>query len=135
MTDIRKFAVEETGVIHLRDGADELMYADEAKKKPITITVYGPGSKQFAAAQARQSNRAMELIRKKRNVNRSADDVKADDAEFLASCTKEFGNISYDKLEGEALFKAVYSDPTLGFITDQVNKYLGDWANFTKSAS
>lgn len=135
MTDIRKFAVEETGVIHLRDGADELMYADEDQKKPITITVYGPGSKQFAAAQARQNNRTMELIRKKRNVSRSAADIKADDAEFLASCTKEFGNISYDKLEGEALFKAVYSDPTLGFITDQVNKYLGDWANFTKSAS
>ncbi len=135
MSDIRKFAVEETATIHLRDGADELMYADEAQKKPIRIVVYGPGSKTFAKVQAAQSNRIMERMKRKGKNDQSAADKADETAGFLAGCTKSFENIEYDKLEGEALHKAVYADTSLGFIADQVNKYLGDWANFTKPAT
>lgn len=133
--DIKKFAVEETGVLHLRSADDELMYADEKETKPIEIVVYGPGSKQFAKAQAAQSNKLMELMRKKGKTQRSPQEAAEDQAEFLAACTKEFRNIEYEGLEGHALFKAVYADLSLGFIADQVNKYLGDWANFTQPAS
>jgi len=135
MTDIRKFAVEETGTIHLRDGDDELMYADEAKQKPIRIVVYGPGSKTFAKAQAAQSNRLMDRLKRKGKTEKSAAEQAEETADFLAACTKSFENIEYDKLDGEALFKAVYADASIGFIADQVNKHLGDWANFTKSAN
>ena len=140
MTDIRKFAVEETGVIHLRDGDDELMYADDAqgkpdKSKPMQIVVFGPGSKTFARAQAAQNNKVMERLKRKGKTEQTAAERAAETAEFLAACTKSFENIEYDKLEGEALFKAVYADSSIGFIADQVNKHLGDWANFTKGAN
>lgn len=135
MSDIRKFAVEETGVIHLRDGADELMYADDAKKKPMRVTVYSPGSKTFAAAHSRQSNRVMDRLKRKGKTHQSAAEQAEEQAAFLAECTKSFENIEYDKLEGDALFRAVYSDTSIGFVSDQINKYLGDWANFTKPAS
>lgn len=140
MTDIRKFAVEETGTIHLRDGNDELMYAEDAqgqpdKSKPMQIVVYGPGSKTFAKAQAGQNNKVMERLKRKGKTEQTAAERAAETAEFLAACTKSFENIEYDKLEGEALFKAVYADTSIGFIADQVNKHLGDWANFTKGAN
>ena len=133
--DIRKFAVEETGTIHLRDGADELMYADEAKKKPIRIVVYGPGSKTFAKAQAAQNNRTMDRLKRKGKTEKSAAEQAEETAGFLAACTHSFENIEYDKLDGEALYKAVYADTSIGFIADQVNKHLGDWANFTNGAN
>jgi len=133
--DIRKFAVEETSVIHLRSADDELMYTDEKDPKPVEIVLYGPGSKQFNKAQAAQQAKLMDLLRKKGKSQRSAQDAAEDQAEFLAACTKEFRNIEYDGLKGDELYKAVYSDLSLGFIPDQVNKYLGDWANFTKPAS
>jgi intracellular sulfur oxidation DsrE/DsrF family protein len=131
--DIRKFSVEETSVIHLRSADDELMYTDEGKA--VEIVVFGPGSKTFNKAQAAQQAKLMELLRKKGKTQRSAQEAAEDQAEFLATCTKEFRNIEYDDLKGQELFKAVYSDLSLGFIADQVNKHLGDWANFTKPAS
>jgi len=140
MTDIRKFAVEETGLIHLRDGDDELMCADDAqgqpdKSRPMQIVVYGPGSKTFAKAQAAQNNKVMERLKRKGKTEQTAAERAAETAEFLAACTKSFENIEYDKLEGEALFKAVYADTSIGFIADQVNKHLGDWGNFTTRAN
>ena len=133
--DIRKFAVDETGVLHLRNAEDELMYTDDKEPQPVEVVLFGPGSKQFAKAQAAQQAKVMELIRKKGKTNRSPQEAAEEQAEFLAACTKEFRNIEYDGLTGQDLFKAVYSDLTLGFIADQVNRYLGDWANFSKPAS
>ena len=133
--DIRKFAVEETATIHLRDGSDELMYADEAKKKPIQVVVYGPGSKTFAKAQTANNNRLMDRLKRKGKTEKSAAEQAEETAGFLAACTKSSENLEYDKLEGEALYKAVYADTSLGFIADQVNKHMGDWSNFTKPAS
>ena len=134
MSDIRKFSVEETATIHLRDGSDELMYADDAQKKPITVTVYGPGSKTFARVQTAQTNRAMERFKRKGKVEQSAAEKAEETAAFLASVTKDSANLEFDKLEGDALYRAVYAETSLGFIADQVNKHLGDWSNFTKNS-
>ena len=44
--DIRKFAVEETATIHLRDAADNAnMYADDAQKAHARLWFPGPGSR------------------------------------------------------------------------------------------
>lgn len=132
--DIRQLAVEETAILHLRNASDELAYADEEKKKPIQIVLYGPGSKTFRAAQAKQSARIMERLRRKNKKDLSPDEEAEERAAFLSACTKSFENIVFDELKGDALFKAVYTEPSLGFIADQVNAYLGDWGNFTKSS-
>lgn len=134
MSDIRKHAVEETGVIELVGADDAPLLGDDGK--PQTITVYGPGSKPYAKAQAAQNNRMVDKLKKKGKTDQSAEDKAREQAEFLAGCTKEMSpNIEYDGLAGEALFKAVYSDATIGFIAEQVGKYLGDWGNFTKGST
>jgi len=131
--DIKSFAVEQTGRIHLRDASDELMYTPDGKE--IAINVYSPGSKKFAKAQAAKSNRTLDLLRKKGKADQTAESMAEEKATYLADCTESFENIEYDKLEGKALFRAVYGDDSLGFIADQVAAYLGDWSNFTKGST
>lgn len=140
MSDIRKFAVTPTGRLHLRDAADELMFADGAdgkpdKNKPIAVNLYGPGSKPYVKAQAEQSNRMVDKIKRKGKTSQTAEQAAAEKAEFLSECTASWENMEYDGQTGEALSRAVYSDTSIGFIADQVAKFLGDWANFTTSST
>lgn len=133
--DIRKFSVEPTARLHLRDAADELMYADDDQAKPIAVNIYGPGSKQYARAQAAQQNRLLDKLKRKGKTEQSAEQIAAEKAEFLADCTAGFENMEYDALTGDALARAVYADISIGFIADQVGKHLGDWSNFTKGSA
>lgn len=132
--DIRKHAVEPTARLHLRDAADELMYTEDGKKE-IAVNVYGPGSKQFAKAQSAQSNRMIDKLKRKGKTEQTAEQKAAEAADFLTDCTVSFENIEYDNLAGEALCRAVYSDLTIGFIADQVGKFIGDWSNFSKPSA
>jgi hypothetical protein len=136
MTDIRKFAVTPTSPLHLRDAADELMYALDADGKPDTskpmrAVLFGPGSKQFKAAQAKSSNQMIQRLKKKGKTDRSAEDQLRENTDFLVACTKSLENVEFDALSGEALFEAVYTTPEVGFIPEQINKHINDWANFT----
>ena len=129
--DVRKYAVEETGTLELRGPDDEPMLGEDGL--PMTITGYGPGSKSYAKAQAANQNRMIDKLKRKGKTDQSAEEKAREQADFLAGCTKEFSaNIEYDGLKGEALFKAVYADTSIGFIAEQFGKWLGDWNSFTK---
>lgn len=128
MTDIRKFAVTPTARLALRDASDELMLTDDGKE--IAVNVYGPGSKQYAKAQAAQQNRMLDKLKRKGKTDQTAEQKAAEAAEFLTDCTESWENLDYDKLKGDALSKAVYSDQSIGFIADQVAKFIGDWSSF-----
>lgn len=137
MTDIRKHAVTPTSTLHLCDAADQLMYAEDANgqpdlNRPMTAVLYGPGSKEYKKAQVANSNRMIERLKKKGKADVSAEDQARETAEFLAACTQSLNNVAYGELAGEALHLAVYGDAEIGFIAEQVNKHIGDWANFTK---
>ena len=100
------------------------------------MTVYGPGSKPYARAQAIKQNRMIDKLRRKGKTEETAEQKTREQAEFLADCTKEFSaNIEYDGLAGGELFKAVYADTSIGFIAEQVGKHLEDWANFSKPST
>ena len=128
--DIRKYAVEPTSKLQLRDANDELMYTDEGK--PVAVNLYGPGSKQYARAQAAQNNRLLDKLKRKGKSDQTAEQRAAESSEFLADCTESFENLEYDNLAGRELFMAVYADVSIGFVADQVAKYISDWSNFTK---
>lgn len=140
MSNLRKFAVTETSRLHLRSAADELLYADgpDGKpdiSKPLVVVLYGPGSKQYQAAQAKNQNRMVEKLRRKGKVDQTAEEKASEQAEWLLACTHSFENVSYDDLQGEAMARAIYTDPGIGFIADQVGKHIGDWANFTPKST
>ena len=133
--DIRKLAVEQTARLHLRDASDELIFTEDTPPKAVVVIVYGPGSKQYAKAQAAQQNRLVEKLRRKGKADQTAEQLMQEKAGFLADCTASFENLELDKLTGDALAVAVYSDPTIGFIADQVAKHISEWANFTKGST
>lgn len=133
MFDITSVAASETSVLELVNAADEPLL-DEAGK-PLTITLYGPGTAQFARASQRRQNKLLDRLKKKGKADLSPDEQIAEQADFLASVTVSFNGWSYPpagKATGAELFKAAYKDRSIGFIADQVTAFVGDWANFTK---
>ena len=129
--DIKQFEVAETSRLHLRDSNDELMYADGDKSRPVMVTLYGPGSRQYAVASSKQNSRMLDRLKKKGKAELSADQKTQEGARFLADCTSGFENLEYDGLTGDELAMAVYSNQRLGFIADQISAFIGNWSNFS----
>lgn len=132
MFDISKLAVKETAVIELESPDGEPLLNENGQV--LSITVYGPGSKQFQRAQGKRNRAILEYVRK--GGKKMKDEEQRElDAEFLADCTASFNGFVYKDLTGYEMFKAAYLDPAIGFIAEQVNKAIGDWANFTNKSA
>lgn len=132
--NIKKFAVEPTKRLHLRDASDQLMYADEEKTLPMAVNIYGPGSKQYAKAKNNQSVRITEKYNRNGKIkNLTAEQTRNEVAEFLKDCVESWENVEYEKItEKDALSMAIFMDTEIGFIADQIDKELKEWGNFTK---
>lgn len=129
--DIRSKAVSETSTLHLRDASDDLMFDGD---KPVTVTVYGPGSKAYARAKTEQSNRLIDRMKKKGKTDLSPEDALREKVDFLTAITAGMDGVDYDGKQGHDLYRAVYGDVTLGFVADQVAKHVEDWGNFSKGS-
>ncbi len=138
MFDITTQRAADTAPVHLKGLDGEYLYADAAKEKPVRITIYGPGSKQFAAVESRQTNRAVKRMQDNdgKVVVASAEQRQAEQAEDLAAITAGFENFAYPAPSGEKFdtpteqHEAMYADPKLGHLTKQVLKACTDWGNF-----
>jgi isopentenyl phosphate kinase len=123
--DLSQFETVDTATLTvLNPKGDELLVNGD----PVKITVYGPGSKQHLKAKHVLDNavqvRSMAMLRGK--VEKNMAELSAQQtAEFLAACTVSVENFP---IEGGAI--AIYSNPKLKYITDQVDKFLGDTENF-----
>lgn len=124
--DLSAFEASDTALMQVLDLKNEPIVIDG---KPFTITLFGPGSNEYARAQAKLdealSTRSFAALRGK-PVKESAEDSRRMVSEKLAACTKAINNFPID---GGAL--ALYSNPKLGYITNQVSRFIEDWANFT----
>lgn len=104
--------------------------------KTLSITVFGPASPKFKAAQAVANAKTVKRFRTKGKADTTAEEDAADKASFLSSITLSLNNFSYKgESEGREAFRALYLDPKMGFVTEQVNAAAGDWSNFTKTSS
>jgi hypothetical protein len=135
MFDITTLAATDTSTVELVGGDDAPLFDDKGKR--LSITVYGPGSKVYQRAQARQQNQLMDKIKKRGKMDQSAEEKLAEQADFLAACTVSFNGFAYPPAqgtEGQDHFRKAYADPSIGFIAAQVAAHINDWANFTKSS-
>lgn len=128
--DLSQFEAAESGVLEVMNAKGEpLLY----KGQPVTIELYSPGSTQFVRAQAKleQANqvRSFAAIRGKANPN-GPEEQRKDIVTKLAACTKSVNNFP---IPGGAA--ALYGNAKLGYITEQVSKFLEDWANFPPASS
>jgi len=132
MFDISTLAVSDTTIIELESPQGEALTNE--KGDTLSVTVYGPGSKQFQRAQSVRNRAILEYVKKGGKKMKDGEQRELD-AEFLASCTVSFNGFGYKDLTGYEMFKAAYLDTSIGFISEQVNKAIGDWANFTQGSS
>lgn len=131
MLNIASLAVAATAAIHVKDAAGVPLYDGD---KPVRIIVHSPGTRAYATVDSRQTARQV----KRMNENEgkisapTSEERRTETAEDLAAITIAFENfdLGEDGPKGEDLFKAVYADPSLGYITKQVTKFIGDWSNF-----
>jgi hypothetical protein len=128
--DLSKFELEETAVLTVQNakGDDDLIGADG--KNPVTITLYGSGSRQMVKAQHKAGQQAqlrMQGLMRGKIDKKSGETADAELAEKLTACTKEIGNFPIPAAD-------LYANPKLGYITRQVVKFLDDDANFSSAA-
>jgi hypothetical protein len=126
--DLSQFETTDTATLTVMNPkGDELLVNGE----PVTITLYGPGSKQFVNAKYKLDNanqaRSIAMLRGKTAKN-AAEEIRQQQAEFYASITVSLDNFPID---GGAL--ALYMNPKLSYITDQVEKFISDTENFMPS--
>lgn len=126
--DLSQFeTIDTANLTVLNPKGDELLVGG----KPVTINLYGPGSKQFVNAKYKLDNatqtRSIAILRGKTSKN-AAEELQQQQAEFYAAVTASIDNFP---IEGGAL--ALYLNPKLNYITEQVEKFLSDTTNFMPS--
>lgn len=121
--------LNDTAVLHLKDPeTGNEMYEDDAETKPLTITLYGRGSRKYRDALAEVQRTALKRGNKKPSLQEQMDD----NAKFLATVSKSADNL---ELNGEALdsfdtFLALYTNPKLVWVREQADAFLQDTASF-----
>lgn len=133
MFDIMTQAAADTAAIHIKGLDGE--YLNTPDGEPVRIVVFGPGSRQFAAVETRQTNRAVKRLAENDGKPSVAppEQRAAEQAEDLADVTASFENFTYPPAGGKVgadLYRAFYADPRFGHIAQQVLKALRDWGNF-----
>lgn len=107
---------------------DELLFADEEKKKPVSIYVYGKGSKEYRNAITALQNRQL-----KRNGKKvSAEVMREEGIEVLVACSEKAINFSYkgQSVNDAVAFRELYSDPKFDWLKEQVDAFVGEVSNF-----
>lgn len=132
MLNITSTAIASAAAMTVRNAAGEPL--SDAAGNPITITLYGPGSKQYQAAkhraEERNNTRAFSRMQGKAEGKISAAEKLAERAEFLAACTVSFDGFAYNDLTGREAHLAAYADIKIGHIADEVEKFIAERANF-----
>lgn len=132
MFEITSLSAKDTFIHPLVNANDEPLL--DADGKPLSVTVYGPGSKPYQKANAERTQRMMKRLQRKGKLEMSAEDQARENASFLAACTVSFNGWAYKGAGDASAFEAAYADPSIGFIADQVSKAIGDWANFSQTS-
>lgn len=135
--DIDALETSDTGFLHLKNPSTEepIFLGSGDGTQPVGIEFHAPGTKAYVAAEDRRTNR--QLLRNKRKGKVTAEDLRSDQAEFLADVTSKFVNLSVKsagEATGKALFLAFFSEPKRGWAVDQSNAYLADWGHFTTTS-
>lgn len=110
---------------------DDGLGGTKTVKQAMSVTVYGPGSKPYKAAQGVGEKTYSSTFHRGKSRETQAQ-KEAREAAFLSACTISFNNFTYnggDPKDRET-FRACYLDEKRGWIKEQVNAEMGDWANF-----
>lgn len=127
--------VPATGLLNLKN-PDGSPMVDEAGA-PAQARVHSPASKVWEVANAAMRRKTMKRVREFNGKIEAAADDAQDKVDFLVAITEEFVNVEIpDAPTGaKALVRAIYENPALGFIRDQVEAASSDWGSFTDGSA
>jgi len=131
MFDINTLALKDTFELQLTHPVSgELLFADEERTKPVTITLYGSSSKQYRNALTAMQNRQIKRSSTKKQA--SAEVMREESTELLVACaaTSKELTLNGKPVKAEADFRELFSDTQYSWVRDQVDTALGDTANF-----
>lgn len=130
MFDISKLSLKTTTTaVQLRHPVtDELLFADDEKSKPVTISVYGTASKEYRNAVSAMQNRQIKRGKKLA----SAEVIKEEGIELLVAVTDTSSNLEYNgkPVTTSAQFRDLYEDAAYSWLREQVDAAVGDTASF-----
>jgi hypothetical protein len=66
--------------------------------------------------------------------DRTADELKADAAKLLVTLTVRFDGLDLQGRPMKEVLQELYADPSVGYITEQIDSFCAAWANFSPSA-
>lgn len=128
--DLSKFELEETATLTVQNakGDDDLIGADGST--PVTITLYGGGSRQMVKAlhkAGQQAQLRLQAMMRGKVDKKAGETADAELVEKLTACTQSISNFPVEPAD-------LYANTKLGYITKQVVKFLDDDANFSKDS-
>ncbi len=136
--------VAETAQIELNDAEGGPLLDDDRNR--LSVTLCGPGSKTWQRADAERNRR--QAARAEKNMRKIATTIAdhrlSDQIDFLVAITVSFNGWEYphpDRENGGSypsqrdMFKAAYSDDSIGYIRDQLAAEGNDWSAFRKTVS
>lgn len=101
---------------------------------PVAVHLYGPATDEYAAAKAAMDKEAAARVFRamgaNKNKKKQGEDEAETDAKFLTAITAEFENFPFPG--GTA---AVYREPRLNYIGNQVRSHVNDLGNFFKESA
>ena len=128
--NLDSLALKATASLHLTHPVSgELLYADEAKKKPVEVELYGTSSKEYRQAILALQNRALKRQGKK---SATAEQMREEGVQLLVSCSEKINNLSYKgaPVDNAEAFRSLYSDPQFSWLREQCDTFLGDVSGF-----
>lgn len=115
--------------VHLsHPGTGELLYTDDDKARPVTITVHSPDSDQARRVQADITRRRQRGGRRKKTL--SPEQYREMELEYLIGITHAWTEIEHEGRALECPKDAVLLYDLYAWVVDQVNDNLEDRANF-----
>lgn len=126
--DLSQFEAQDTAILDVQNMKDDgpLLYSSQ----PVRIHLHSPGSAIYVRAQAklqRANDARMQAMMRGKKLNETPEEKRRRNAEYLAELTSHIENFP---IPGGPL--ALYDNPKLGYITSQVDRFVSDWANFSK---
>lgn len=132
--DLTQKLVSAVGYVQLKN-ADGSLMLDETGKGAF-VRIHSPASKTWEVANAARRRKLMKRVRENGGKIEAANDEPEDVIDYLCAITEEFIGVSVP-LEGDtsakALVRAIYANPQLGYIRDQMDADSKDWGAFLGS--
>ena len=132
MFNLDTLSLKDTVSLQLRHPvSEELLFADEAKTKPVEIELHGTSSKEYRNAITAMQNRALKRGKKQA----SAEVMKEEGIELLVACSAKAKNFSYGgkPVGDDEAFRTLYGDAKFSWLKEQVDAGLGDVSNFLQA--